>query len=117
MKKSKWPWPFGKKKEVRRSPIDISDFKEDLKPFLERTKELRALGKVITDRYAAAHQALWDKVVEIVGHELNGAWTFDVDEGVVYFSGEGEVPEVQEPSEKSSYEKHWEGMLATFYKN
>jgi hypothetical protein len=116
MKKIRWPWPFGKKQQVKES-IDLSDFKEELAPFILRYQELRAVTKALASRVEDAHSDFWKKIEVVVGHSLSGGWTFDVDDCIVTRNiNESEDPAPPSP-EMSAYEKHWEGMKATFYRD
>jgi hypothetical protein len=118
MKKFKWPWPF-KKKEVKYGPIDLSDFKEDLEPWLIAHRAVNKARKQLEEHCIAAHTAFWKKINEIVGYDLPGNWTFDASNFTVIPKGDNEEEEVKtpEPSSFPSYEEHWKGMLATFYKD
>ena len=117
MKKFKWPLS-GKKKVIKRAPIDLSDFKDDLEPFVDRVRDVRTAYEFFKSRYVAAHRALWDKVAEIVGYELPGNWTFDFTNQVVTYTGDDAIEVVAlAPSAFPSYEEHWKGLQATFYRS
>jgi hypothetical protein len=65
-----------------------------------------------------AHTAFWKKIKEIVGYNLSGNWTFDADTFIVTPKGGGEEEvKAPEPSPFPSYEEHWKGVLATFYRS
>ena len=115
MKKFKWPWSK-KEKKVKRQPIDISDFKEDVEPLWLRARDLRGVRDTADQLYQSAKTALWDKIEEIIGHELPGRWNFNAGSYLVTCKNEGEAEvEALEPSPFPSYEEHWKGLQATFY--
>jgi hypothetical protein len=120
MKKFKWPWPF-KKKKVKRGSIDLSDFKDEIDPWLATTRATRNARNLLDEHYKRAHTFFWAKLAEIVGHELPGNWIFDAGDYTVTPRKdlEGEVvftPDEPEPSPFPSYEEHWKGLQATFYR-
>ena len=116
----KWFRPE-KKKEVKHPPIDLSDFKEDLDPWLTSARALKKARAEIEKHYAVAHEAFWTKINEILGYELPGNWTFNWPDYTITYKGGGESEEEKvctppEPSPFPSYEEHWEGLKATFYR-
>ena len=121
MKTLKWFKRFRseKKKEIKHPPIDLSDFKEDLEPWLNSTRALKRARAEIDQFYSTAHTAFWDKINEVLGYKLPGDWTFTWPDYTITYKGgnDSEEAETPEPSPFPSYEEHWEGMLATFYKD
>ena len=114
MKKFKWPWS-GKKKKVKRASIDLSEFKEDLEPWLVAYRAINRARIQLEDHFQIAHAAFWKKINEIVGYDLPGGWTFNTTNFMVIPKGDDEKESSEEVPTLSEYEEFWKKMQETFY--
>ena len=117
MKKFKWPWS-GKKKEIKHAPIDLSEFKEELAPWLLAMRGFRASRNILDRSFQQAHRSFWDKIEEIVGYKLPGNWQFNAENHTIIHNNELEGEDVFTPASDqgpSGYEEFWVKMQETFY--